>query len=992
MTRAGLGLTLGVLIVLVSVHRGSVSVAHAVADQLRIENARYRIVVERSGGRPTALIVSRLDQPGTSRRLTPAVRVLMTTTDPGYRAASLVEEVTLTAGWKRNAAVGHETALFAGTPGQQRQTTSSPEVDLFAVAPGKQLEAVSVSLQDARTLSFSFDAQAAYTLSLTVVLEPGMAAPIIATTVTPRTSGFYSAAFSGLAARDAAAVDFVYQPLVWSWRRFPIKSYLAPEAMATTAATFVTSGGLTEGVAADPAEIPYRFATFENSRFGLTLRDTDGRARPMLFAPVLGGAGSRLAAGEGFTFKTRYVLAAGDWYAGVQHVLRDVFAYRGERQNATLSLNDTLDNMIAFAMDDAYSGWVEELKGFDYKWDVPGTVKVVSALHALGVALVTGDREIYRRRALPLIEYVMSREKYLYATDEAITYQNPSHFLRGPCVEIGELASLFAMSGGKSIGFRREAERLFGKPRRLNLLTDTGGGTWQDALAMNRLTGERSWLDRARAGADAHIRAEVEAFPRDFRTNPALVDKQAAFYTDYGPRWFDLYDLYEATGERRYLDAALLSARAMLLMLRSHPLAPATTIVVNEGGRVLGIVDWQRVPNPKQGPGEPTWIRVPRDTTTLVPEQRIPAWRTSLVGLPPEQGRTYGMGPIMLTHHAAWLLRLAHHANDALLRDAAENAVLGRYANFPGYYFKSFQTNAYQRVDYPLHPYQDLKYNAIFYNHVWPHIALLVDYLVSDAFARSGGRVDFPSAYAPGYAYLTSKVYGHRLGRINGEDGVALWLPKRAARFSTPAVNHLFGVGASDLHLVLMNTSPEAQDVIVRLDPDVVPWSADTRYEVALAGAAGTPTSPATTTMIDGLLRVPVAAKGLTVATIRKLAVDTAFQRRVAAALPRPPSDRGFSRVDTGLPAIGTLTGMLITVVPEFADAYVYIDATEKDTQAVEFRYRLGEGEGTVVRDTAYPFELSVHVPDPSLAMEVIVEATDRRGSTHKAPSLTLAR
>ena len=92
----------------------------------------------------------------------------------------------------------------------------------------------------------------------------------------------------------------------------------------------------------------------------------------------------------------------------------------------------------------------------------------------------------------------------------------------------------------------------------------------------------------------------------------------------------------------------------------------------------------------------------------------------------------------MLTHHAAWLLRLAHHANDPLLRDAAENAVLGRYANFPGYYFKSFETNVYQRVDYPLHPYQDLKYNAIFYNHVWPHIALIVDYLVSDAFAQVG--------------------------------------------------------------------------------------------------------------------------------------------------------------------------------------------------------------------------------------------------------------
>ena len=985
MRRGRIGLAVGLAVALTS--GGSVWGARATADaELRIENARYRIAVEQRRGAPVALVVSRLDQPGVSRRLTPDVRVLMTRTDPGYRAMSLGEEVVLTAGWKPATPPPHETELFAGVPGQKPAPVGN-ESDLFAVTSPRQHRATGATVKDAQTLTFSFKADPSYDVSLAIALEPGTAAPIIDTSVTPRVAGFYSAAFGGVGGRASATLDFVYQPLVWSWRRFPVKSYLTPEAMATTAATFVTAGGLTEGVAADPAEIPYRFATFQNSRFGLTLRDVDGQARPMLFAPVLGGEGSQRAAGERFAFKTRYVLAAGDWYAGLQHVLRDVFAYRAERQNAAISLNDTLDNMIAFAMDDAYSGWVPELKGFDYKWDVPGTVKVVSALHALGVALVTGDREIYNRRALPLIEYVMSREKYLYATDEAITYQNPSHFLRGPCVEIGELAGLFAMTGGKSVGFKREAERLFGKPRRLNLLTDTGGGTWQDALAMYRITGEQSWLQKARRGADAHVKAEIDTLPGDFMTNSALVDKQAAFYVDYGPRWFDLYELYEATGERRYLDAAVTSARAMLLMLRSHPFAPATTMLVNQGGRVPGVVNWQRVPNPKSGPNEPTWIRVPRDTTTAVPEQRIPAWRTSLVGLPPEQGRTYGLGPIMLTHHAAWLLRLAHHANDPLLREAAENAVLGRYANFPGYYFTSFETNVYQRADYPLHSYQDLKYNAIFYNHVWPHIALLVDYLVSDAFARSGGRVDFPSAYAPGYAYLTSKVYGHRLGRVNDDKDVALWLPRRAASFSTPAVNHLFGVGSADLHLVLMNTSPDAQDVTVRLDPDVVPWHAGVRYDVALSGSAS-----GATTSIDGVLRVPVAARGFTVATIRTLAVDPAFQRRVVTALPQPPSDGGFSRVETGVPAIGTLTGMLLSVVPEFADAFVYMDATEKDARAVEFRYRQGDDEWTVVRDMAYPFELSVHVGDPSRALEVRVTATDHRGTTHTGPPLVLAR
>ena len=83
---------------------------------------------------------------------------------------------------------------------------------------------------------------------------------------------------------------------------------------------------------------------------------------------------------------------------------------------------------------------------------------------------------------------------------------------------------------------------------------------------------------------------------------------------------------------------------------------------------------------------------------------------------------------------------------------------------------------------------------------------------------------------------------------------------------------------------------------------------------------------------------------------------------------------------------------MLLSVVPEFADAFVYMDATEKDARAVEFRYRQGDDEWTVVRDMAYPFELSVHVGDPSRALEVRVTATDHRGTTHTGPALVLAR
>jgi hypothetical protein len=488
----------------------------AVAQE--IGNERFRISVEIAQGGPV-VVISRTDEPGVGRRLEPAIDVLFADTDPGYTTTRIHDEVSLTAGWKRAGA--------------------EADPDLFRAASPQRHQARAILRQGTRDLAFRFEPSRDYELGLRIELPSGREAPIIETSIVPRREGWYSAAFAGIAPRDPATIEFLFQPLVWSWKRFPARAYLTPETFATTAATFVTVGGTTEGLAVDPSEIPYRFATFSNSRFGLVLRDAAGQARPLVFAPVLGTAESKRRVGERFTFRARYVLSGGGWYAGVQHVLRDIAGYRNERQNGPVSLNQTLERMIAFGMDDTLSGWVEELKGFDYRFDVPGTVKVVSALHALGVALVTGDMQIYRRRALPLIEYVMSREKYLYSSDEAITSQNPSHFLRGPCVEIGELASLFEMTGGKSVVFRREAERIFGKPRRLNLLTDTGGGTWQDQLAMFRMTRDTDWLAKSRAGADAHIAAQLDRLPADFNTNPALVDKQAAFYTDYGPRWFD---------------------------------------------------------------------------------------------------------------------------------------------------------------------------------------------------------------------------------------------------------------------------------------------------------------------------------------------------------------------------------------------------------------------------------------------------------------------
>ncbi len=443
-----------------------------------------------------------------------------------------------------------------------------------------------------------------------------------------------------------------------------------------------------------------------------------------------------------------------------------------------------------------YSGWVEDLRRFDYRFDVPGTVKVVSALHALGIALMTGDSEIYRRRARP--DRICPLARKVPASPFARTSRRKSLPLpAGPAVELAELASLHRMMPASEV-FRREAERIFGRPRALNLNTITGGGSWQDELAMYRITGE----PRARrAGAPRHRRAHSPTrsrrLPEDFNTNPALRDTEACFCRPTARRWFDLFsNSTKKPASRRCLEAAAAGARAMLLLLRSHPSRPKRTITVNPGGRACRGVfaPGAASANPNAFPSS---YREPGSRATHSRLAHLPGRAAS----PSKAARYNGGGPIVLTHHAAWLLRLAASlpARQPAGRRRLQRAVLGRCASFPGYYFRSLLETQHLPVARVRPP--TLRRNQIQCDLLQPHPAASHVrcwprlFWVTAAFCRSGGGSRFPPLSArPATPSWSAKFYGHAPGRIYGDRNLRLWLPRRAARFlhrrSQPPVRH----------------------------------------------------------------------------------------------------------------------------------------------------------------------------------------------------------
>jgi hypothetical protein len=784
-------------------------------------------------------------------------------------------------------------------------------------------------------VAWSFQPNSNFTLEAevrAVSAEP----PRISWKFTARTPGWYTVGYTGSPASDPATSDGFLQPLIWQEKRFPRAPLISAESMGGLPLTLVTRAGVTHGLSVDPRESPYRLPTIANARFGVMLRNPKGEAQPAAFAPLLGQSDSHFEAGQSATFAVRPLLVSGNWYEAFTEVARGLFGFADYRQNVGQSLNATIDTITEFAMDDSHSGWDADLRGFDYNTDVKSTVKVVSALHPLSAALIKDDPEIYRLRALPITEFLMSRTKYLYNTLPSEAGQNAARDMKGPAAEVSELADLYHLSREQSPVFRHYALQLAGKPRELNLLMISDGATFWDKLALYRLTGDKAQLNEARALADAYIKARIDKPQRDF--SDVHLDKGGQFWSDFAPRFVELFELWQETKEPRYLAAAQTGARTYASYAWYFPSIPEGQVTVDRGGVApVGL-----------------FTAKPGAIPIRTPEVTLPAWQVSQVGLTPEAQTTYHLNPgTFLAHHAAYELRIAAATNDPFLRDAARSAIVGRYKSFPGYDINVAYSNVYARSDYLHRPFSHLNHNEVYYNHVWPQIALLTDYLLSDFETRSKEAIVFPSRYAQGYAYLRSKVYGDRPGTFMGDKDVRLWMPRRIVTTDDPQANYLTAYGNGRFYLALSNESDSARSVKVTLDRERIPYALDRSYSARL-WTDGKPAG--TTSVVNGAVTLQLSPKGLTAIAVDELPVFTRLHADYFdSKQTTPPSDKGFRTDKT---PVGDATAMFLSFAGRH-DFYLWTSASDSDVSAARLTVKEGQAERTLV-DQRHPFEFSI--------------------------------
>jgi hypothetical protein len=843
--------------------------------------------------------------------------------------------------------------------------------DLFRACPAAWMEARASRAvgEPVQQVIWEFEPTASFSLEAELSLPCDGTAPQLQFRFSPTVPGWYSVGYVGGPSATLDQADEIWQPIIWNEKRLPDQSYLTQAFRCTLPTALVTHNGVTTGVVADASEFPFMpLPTFrQNNPFGVAVRTPEGTAQAMLFAPVLGGEGSEMQAGARFSFTARLAVVAGDADTAYETIARSLYGFRDQRSNGSVSLNTTLDNMIAYGMS-GYSEFDDTLRGATYSTDVPGAVKNVSSLHPLGAALVTDDPQIFHARARPMIEYILSREKFLFATRPDIQIQNPSWLLKGPCCPLSELTALSTISGGRCTPFLPLAEQAYGRDRVFNLTAVTRGDRWQNALALYRTTGDTAWRDRAIELADAYLNRRCGQPQTDFSDPDA---EGMFFWPSWMPQWIELFELYETTGEQRYLEAAADAARDYAMFTWMCPAVPDGTVTVDESGKA------------------PRYRNGDRYEDIAVTPSTVEAWRLSEMGLTPEgSGTCKGHRAIFNAHYAPFMLRLAAATGDPLLHDVARNAIIGRYANFPGYHINTDRSLVSARDDFPLRSQKQLNgTSSIHYNHIWPHIALLIDYLVADVAFRSNGQIDFPSHYAEGYAYLQSKVYGAAAGTFYGESDAWLWMPRGLLTLEdgrqgqASELNWIAARGNGQLFLVFTNQSQSPVLAQVCVAGSRVRLPGERMAQVWLDN------QPADSIAVnDGCLDLTVSPGGITAVAIRHDGLETAFQHTLGGAA--SPWKVGRTEL-----AFGGLTATILDFGETNTSAYVYLQASDRVLKEVVLSWRTSpEDRWQEVRDTTYPFEFTIPLAPAEQAFEFFVDATRVNGNPARSETGRLQR
>ena len=894
-------------------------------------------------------------------------------------------------------------------------TTVNGEVDIYKNGTGEWFIPKSVTYGGSTWATLNFDATDNASLSVQFSLG-ATKEPRVKVNTTFKKEGAYSfMMFNGDGVSDedyhtiTAPLGYVKHDAPTDARTIPESFMYTPMGTLTFSREQDKAGNgqtLTTGIAVDPEYTSQGFIKPAKSKYGLVLRTADGLVRPHLVYPLFGGAeyvdenGNKTTTISGnYTFSYRIIADFNYWYDTFKYVTEEMYNAKDIRTNYYSSLTDAIFNAsnlwkTNYAEGEInYNGWDEKAMAY-YNMEGRNLTSQTAPMEAVQRYLLTEDEEILENRTIPTIAYVLSRGGIHFHYADAADYTSAQlssiiNYLQNCGVTdasqlpmgLDEIAN-FSLSTYEGL-YEMTSGRM---PVLLDYATSKASTSTdiRDESAIYRMTKDETpeSIYKVLNVADTYI---SNGFNKGANREKAQMG--GFVFSNYLSTLQACLTAYELTNEQKYLDAAIEAGQYMCtaLHMTGYHNTYATTDATYNSSNV------QNISHPHDGKestianffwhGDTKW-RLPYKTSdVLVAEETVPGWLSAQTGL----GIEHWYSPVFGTANqmnlwAGSLAKLSYLTGNESFATVARNAMLGRYGGYGGY--DRDRLSVHQM--HPDYAFTGPNTTMMYYHHLPSFIAMLEEFLVSEAEARSMGNIHFPSVQQFGYAYFDTNQYGQSAGKFYDEEDMWLYLKEDVITVtdtqtvSTPyntgeAVNIDYLMARKDgkLGIALMNEAQAENTATVKINNSSYTGTAVLYDENGEAG---------TVAVTNGTFSVTIPVRSI---------------RSIVISLPeitKPAYVKNYefsNELGETVSDHGNGKGYVIQLSDEFYHAYTFLK--DKDLDSATLTYTAGNESGTKVC-TEYPFEFITKVSDPNATFNyTLTTVKDGVTETYKGSLKTLS-